>query len=62
MSILIKNATIITGVTDAMVLTDHCIGIEGDLISFVCPSSELSPEFEADTLIDARDMLVMPGW
>ena len=61
MSILIKNATLITGAADAMVLTDHCIGIKDDLISFICPSSELPPTFQADKIIDARDMLVMPG-
>ncbi len=58
MNILIKNGRILTMEGDEPELIHASVGIRDDLIAFV---GDVPESFSADTIIDARDSLVMPG-
>jgi 5-methylthioadenosine/S-adenosylhomocysteine deaminase len=62
-SILIKNADwVVTVDTDRRVIADGAIAIRDDRIVSVGPSAQTPADFVADTVIDARGLLVVPGF
>ncbi len=60
-SLLIENATLATLGDKNRILTDHSLLVENDLIARIAPSEEM-PEQTADTVIDAKGQLVLPGF
>ena len=59
-TLLIKNATLVATMDDAQTsYTDGGVFVEGNVIRQVGPSAALPPS--ADAVIDAREMLIMPG-
>jgi 5-methylthioadenosine/S-adenosylhomocysteine deaminase len=62
-SILIKNADwVITVDADRRIIADGAIEIRDDRIVFVGPSSVAPADFAPDSVIDARGLLVVPGF
>jgi len=59
--ILIKNGTVITMDPDRRVLMDGAVAIEKDKILDVGETAELVKSHDADRVIDADRMVVMPG-
>ena len=60
-SILIKNGMVITVDKDRRVLMDGAVAIENDRIVDVGETSEVVKANDADTVIDAHKMAVLPG-
>ncbi len=60
MSLLITNATLVT-VSNAGLLENHAVYVEGDKISEIGPSHELQAKHPDIETIDANGSLVMPG-
>jgi len=61
-SILIKNADwLVTMDRDRRIIRDGAVAIEGSTISSVGKTSEVERACKAQTVIDARDKLVLPG-
>jgi 8-oxoguanine deaminase len=59
-TLLIKNATLVATMDDTQAsYADGAVFIEGNVIRQVGPSAALPPS--ADTVIDASEMLIMPG-
>ncbi len=65
--ILIQNATVITMAPDRRVIEDGAVAIEGERITAVGPSGEVSQAIEATgpraaaKVIDGRNMVALPG-
>ena len=59
---LIKNGLIVTLDKQRRIIKDGAIAIEGDKIIDVGKTDELSKKYSADTVIDARDRIVGPGF
>ncbi len=59
--ILIKNGTVITMDPGRRVLMDGAVAIEKDMILEVGETAELVKSHDADNVIDADKMVVMPG-
>ncbi len=60
-SLLIENATLATLGDNNRILTDHSLLVENDLIARIAPSNEMRGQ-TADTVIDAKGQLVLPGF
>ncbi len=60
-SILIKNGMVITVDPDRRVKMDGAIAVEKDLILDVGETMALEKAYDADLVIDASKMVVMPG-
>lgn len=63
MSLLIKNAILVTGGETCQVLPDHALYITDGVITATGPSSELIEQYasQAESVIDANGQLAMPG-
>ena len=59
--ILIKNGIVITVDKDRRVLMDGAVAVEKDRIVGVGETSEIVKTFDADLVIDAQKMAVLPG-
>jgi cytosine/adenosine deaminase-related metal-dependent hydrolase len=59
--ILIKNGIVITMDKDRRILMDGAIAIENDRILEVGETEFISKSYDADVIIDAKKMAVMPG-
>jgi 5-methylthioadenosine/S-adenosylhomocysteine deaminase len=59
--ILIKNGVVVTVDGSRRVFEDGAIAITGDRIVAVGPSDEIAAAHPAETVIDARHQIVMPG-
>lgn len=60
---LIRNADwVVTVDATRRIVTDGAIAIEGDRIAFVGKASAVPAAFAPDNVIDARGMLVLPGF
>ena len=60
-SILIKNGMVITVDKDRRVLMDGAVVVENDRIIDVGESNEISKSYDADIIINASKMAVLPG-
>jgi 5-methylthioadenosine/S-adenosylhomocysteine deaminase len=60
-TILIKNARYLIASLPFNILEDGAVYIEGNRILDVGNSADLTQRYTADTVIDARDKIVMPG-
>jgi 8-oxoguanine deaminase len=63
-TLLVRNIqNLITLNTDRQQIADGAIFVRDNLIEFVGPTADLQPDraAEADRVLDARDMIIMPG-
>ena len=61
MSILIRNATIVTGGGTGTVLHDGALAIEGGRIVAVGPTESVVPQYPHAEIVDGRGKAVFPG-
>lgn len=59
--IIIKNGILITMDPDRRIIDDGAIVINGDRILAVGKTSDITPKYKAEQIIDARNKVVMPG-
>jgi len=59
--ILILNGTVVTMDQNRRILKDGAVAIRGDRIAEVGKSKELQKKYSGETIIDARNKLVLPG-
>lgn len=58
---IVQGATVITVDPDRRVIDNGAVVIDGDRIAAVGPSSDIVPSWSADTVIDGRGRVVIPG-
>src|SRR5690349_748900 len=61
MSLVIRDATVITCDASRTVLRDAAVAVEGDRIAAVGPTAEVAPKFPNAELVDGRGKAVLPG-
>src|SRR5918992_5886958 len=62
MSVVIRDATLITVDADDMVLYGAALAVEGDRIVAVGPTDAVLARFPDAEIVDGRGKLVMPGF
>ncbi len=60
-TLLIQNGTLATLGENNRILTDHSLLVENELIKKIAPTEEMRDQ-TADTVIDAKGQLVLPGF
>ena len=61
-SLIVKNATIITMDSETRILEDHSIAVTGSIITAIGPTAAILEKYESSKVIDGRDQFIFPGF